>query len=115
MAIAALRFSALAPSFSGLKHTGSSSIPLLRTSVHAPTSKAARKLAGPSPVSSHMALSQRNPSLLACPPSLVRVWRVSEQGQRAQGAGRMVIAGRMADVCAELERLAALEAAQTHM
>jgi hypothetical protein len=28
-----------------------------------------------------------------------------------RGAGRMVISGRMADVCAELERLAALEAA----
>jgi len=27
-------------------------------------------------------------------------------------AGRMVISGRMADVCAELDRLAALEAAQ---
>ena len=28
------------------------------------------------------------------------------------GAGRLVISGRMADVCAELDRLAALEAAQ---
>ena len=28
------------------------------------------------------------------------------------GAGRMVISGRMADVCAELDRLAALEALQ---
>jgi hypothetical protein len=29
------------------------------------------------------------------------------------GSGRMVISGRMADVCAELDRLAALEAAAT--
>jgi hypothetical protein len=28
----------------------------------------------------------------------------------SQQAGRMVISGRMADVCAELDRLAALEA-----
>ena len=28
-------------------------------------------------------------------------------------AGRMVISGRMADVCAELDRMVALEAAQT--
>ena len=30
-------------------------------------------------------------------------------------AGRMVISGRMADVCAELDRLAALEAAQARV
>ncbi|MBP8148516.1 MAG: hypothetical protein KAY21_02240 [Limnohabitans sp.] len=42
----------------------------------------------------------------------LRVLRVAEAGQRTAGAGRMVISGRMADVCAELDRLAALEAAQ---
>ncbi len=41
----------------------------------------------------------------------LRVVRVFEGPQAAAGAGRMVICGRMADVCAELERLAALEAA----
>jgi hypothetical protein len=45
----------------------------------------------------------------------LRVLRVSENGQRTQGAGRMVISGRMADVCAELDRLAALEAAQVRI
>ena len=42
----------------------------------------------------------------------LRVVRVQD-GQRAGRAasGRMVISGRMADVCAELDRLAALEAA----
>jgi hypothetical protein len=42
----------------------------------------------------------------------LRVLRVTESDQRVKGAGRMVISGRMADVCAELDRLAALEAAQ---
>lgn len=37
----------------------------------------------------------------------VRVVRVSEPGMTSQSAGRMVMSGRMADVCAELERLAA--------
>jgi len=42
-------------------------------------------------------------------PSL-RVVHVHEAGQSAAGAGRMVISGRMADVCAELDRLVAMEA-----
>lgn len=41
----------------------------------------------------------------------LRVVRVFEGQHAAAGAGRMVISGRMADVCAELERLAALETA----
>lgn len=42
----------------------------------------------------------------------LRVVRVMDkEGQRGSSAGgRMVISGRMADVCAELDRLAALEA-----
>jgi hypothetical protein len=40
----------------------------------------------------------------------LRVHRVSEQGEAPHCAGRMVISGRMADVCAELDRLVALEA-----
>jgi hypothetical protein len=43
----------------------------------------------------------------------LRVLRVTESDQRVKGAGRMVISGRMADVCAELDRLAALEASQS--
>ncbi len=46
------------------------------------------------------------------PPAL-RVLRVAENGPRSNCAGRMVISGRMADVCAELDRMVALEAAQT--
>ena len=43
----------------------------------------------------------------------LRVLRVAEACPAPSGAGRMVISGRMADVCAELDRLAALEAAAT--
>lgn len=41
----------------------------------------------------------------------LRVLRVVDAGHAPSTAGRMVICGRMADVCAELDRLAALEAA----
>ncbi len=47
-------------------------------------------------------VAQRRPSL--------RVVHVHESGQNSAGAGRMVISGRMADVCAELDRLVAMEA-----
>jgi hypothetical protein len=39
----------------------------------------------------------------------LRVARVMEAQQSRSSAGRMVISGRMADVCAELDRLAELE------
>jgi hypothetical protein len=42
----------------------------------------------------------------------LRVVRVLESGQPRAHVGRMVISGRMADVCAELDRLAAREAAE---
>jgi len=42
---------------------------------------------------------------------MVRMVRVLEAGQASANVGRMVISGRMADVCAELDRLAAREAA----
>ena len=42
----------------------------------------------------------------------LRVVRVIERGQSRSDVGRMVISGRMADVCDELDRLAAREAAE---
>lgn len=42
-------------------------------------------------------------------PIPLRVARVMEAQQNRQNAGRMVISGRMADVCAELDRLAEIE------
>lgn len=41
----------------------------------------------------------------------LRILTVHEAGQPQFSVGRMVISGRMADVCAELDRLAAQEAA----
>jgi hypothetical protein len=50
------------------------------------------------------------PASRATPPAKpLRVLRVVEPSA-PRAAGRMVISGRMADVCAELDRLAALEA-----
>lgn len=49
-------------------------------------------------------LAQRRP---------LRIVRIMEAGQAPAQVGRMVISGRLADVCAELDRLAACEAA-TH-
>jgi hypothetical protein len=43
-------------------------------------------------------------------PQALRVVRVLEPSAPRAVAGRMVISGRLADVCAELDRLAALEA-----
>ncbi len=43
----------------------------------------------------------------------LRVLRVMEPGQQRTSVGRMVISGRMVDVCAELDRLAAREAAMS--
>jgi hypothetical protein len=48
----------------------------------------------------------------AAPGRPVRVLQVMEAGQSPTQAGRLRISGRMADVCAELDRLAAREALQ---
>lgn len=60
--------------------------------------------------------AQRHPAWHTPPPRKpkppVRVVRVVDAGQAPAAAGRMVISGRMADVCAELDRLAAQEAAR---
>jgi hypothetical protein len=44
-------------------------------------------------------------------PRRVRVLRIVDAGVPATAAGRLVVSGRLADVCAELDRLVALEAA----
>jgi hypothetical protein len=41
----------------------------------------------------------------------LRVVRTVDAQHKGPSTGRVVISGRMADVCAELDRLAALEAA----
>jgi hypothetical protein len=50
-------------------------------------------------------LSDKHPT-----PKPLRVVRLSEAGSTTESSGRLRISGRMADVCAELERLAAKEA-----
>jgi hypothetical protein len=65
--------------------------PLVRVPLHAPV-----RAADPPPV-------QRAPL------KPLRVVRVLEPTAPRSTAGRMVISGRMADVCAELDRLAAQE------
>jgi hypothetical protein len=46
-------------------------------------------------------------------PKPLRVVRTVDAQQPGGRAGRVVLSGRLADVCAELDRLAALEAADT--
>ncbi|MBB1074263.1 hypothetical protein HUU62_07520 [Rhodoferax sp. 4810] len=48
----------------------------------------------------------------AMPSRAVRVLQVMDAGQSPAQSGRLRISGRMADVCAELDRLAAREALQ---
>ena len=55
------------------------------------------------------AVHRMRPSPAARP---LRVMRMVESGQACADVGRIVISGRMADVCAELDRLVAREAAE---
>jgi hypothetical protein len=59
----------------------------------------------------HCALERMRP---LAPPRTLRVVRIVDSGDMRPGLGRIVISGRMADVCAELDRLAAREAALLH-
>ncbi len=65
----------------------------------------ARTAGSPAPATSPSAATPARPL------RVVRV--VDRQGSQRGCANRVVISGRMADVCAELDRLAALEAAET--
>jgi hypothetical protein len=57
-------------------------------------------------------VTMRTPPRRRSAPPPLRVVRVFEPSQPRAAAGRMVISGRLADVCAELDRLAAQEAAR---
>jgi hypothetical protein len=52
----------------------------------------------------------RRPMSVPQAPKALRVVRVLDPAAPRSTAGRMVISGRLADVCAELDRLAAMEA-----
>ncbi len=76
---------------------GSQVRPLVSTGLHTAACRA------------HVAWPQRSHGFASRRP--LRVLRVVDAAQGPSTAGRMVISGRMADVCAELDRLVALEAA----
>lgn len=63
----------------------------------------------PAAVVRHPAQAAGVPRPVSRPAKPLRVVRVLEPAAPRTVAGRMVISGRMADVCAELDRLAALE------
>ena len=53
--------------------------------------------------------AQSRQSVVTPRPRALRVARIMDGQQPNASAGRMVISGRMADVCAELDRLVELE------
>jgi len=61
-------------------------------------------------VSAHSGPRPSVPAATVGPAKPLRVVRVLEPSASRAVAGRMVISGRLADVCAELDRLAAQEA-----
>lgn len=91
--------SALLEAFQGLAALFA---PRPAASTHAPVRTPERRPVWQGPV--------RQPPVQPQPAKPLRVLRVVEPSAPRATAGRMVISGRMADVCAELDRLAALEA-----
>jgi hypothetical protein len=59
---------------------------------------------------SHTLRAQPSPAAHTVGSRPIRMVRVMEAGQTSAQVGRMVISGRMADVCAELDRMVAHEA-----
>lgn len=113
MGIALLDFSALFQSLNHLTSAPPITVQPPRTHTLMRPVWASRR-----PACSPQSLKTATPALRqrAAPASpALRVLRVTESDQRVKGAGRMVISGRMADVCAELDRLAALETAQSRV
>ena len=86
---------------------------LASTPLRSPQPVLARVATAPSAAcASGRARSTWRPAVRSALPSRrpVRVVRVMDACHAPASAGRMVISGRMADVCAELDRLAAMEA-----
>jgi hypothetical protein len=96
-----------APHAGAFKPTGAR-VPL-RTQASAPISR----LVGATPSGaarvSRMTYPQPRQTVVAQPIHRVRVVRNVDSSLPADRAGRMVVSGRFADVCAELDRLAAIE------
>ncbi len=77
-----------------------------------PSHRSATPALRPAPLSATRTPGELTRSWSAPTRRPLRVVRVMEAGQSRSLVGRMVISGRMADVCAELDRLAACEAAR---
>ena len=105
MGIALLTFSSLFQGFSALQQRLA---PAARGA--APAVAAAPRVWRTARPSRHWPVSARPVTAFAAARPALRVVRVCEP--QTGDAGRLVISGRMADVCAELDRLAAREAAQ---
>jgi hypothetical protein len=113
MGIALLAFSGLFQGLSNLTRPAPTSVkPQSANASLRPVWATRRPACVPQSIKSS-ALPHRFHAVPAAP--ALRVLRVTESGQRVKGAGRMVISGRMADVCAELDRLAAIEASQARV
>jgi hypothetical protein len=111
MGIAMLTLSGLFQGFSALQRLTSAQ----RTGQHTSAQqRPVRALRMVRPTGARAAIHARPISPICTPrPSALRVLRVCDAQQAPGEVGRMVISGRMADVCAELDRLAAREAAAT--
>ncbi len=109
MGIALLTFSSL---FKGLSSFQRAAAPALRQANRINVLSNGKPARASSPF--HRAASASALAVRPTRPAVstpLRVVRLSEGGERPGSAGRMVISGRMADVCAELDRLAEREAA----
>ncbi len=111
MGIAMLTLSGLFQGFSALQRL-TTSTPM---AVQRPAQRAVRALRMVRPSGTRSPISARPVSpVCTARPAPLRVLRVCDAQPMPGYAGRMVISGRMADVCAELDRLAEREAAALH-
>jgi hypothetical protein len=102
MGIALLALSGFFKTFSGTQNPKISSMPRSPSRLH--PNWATRTHVGPTAVPINKTSLPKVPCL--------KVLRVRDSADGPQTTERMVISGRMADVCAELDRLAALEMRQ---
>ncbi len=75
----------------------------------APAAMPANTLGTAAPRASRITYPSSMPHISAKPIHRVRVVRNIDTALPAERAGRMVVSGRFADVCAELDRLASME------
>jgi hypothetical protein len=106
MGIALLTLSGLFQGFSALSRMASGA-------TQPQPARPVRALRMVRPVGTRPQITARPVSSICAPrPTALRVVRVCDAQQRPGDMGRLVISGRMADVCAELDRLAECEAHQ---